>query len=100
MSKRVMDYIRFVILSWDPIRQCLKLHANNVGRFVTVRVSYQTTVFFAVTKPIQYICQIEDSEMLLMNSRSLPHESPLLGRKMDVKPRIDSKSSPKKVVIH
>ena len=49
-----------------------------------VRVPSQTTVFFTVMKPIQYIYQNKDHKTLVRNPRSIPQESPPFGRKATV----------------
>ena len=55
---------------------------GSISNYVpTIYVSSQTIVFFIVTKPIQYRCQIKDCEEWVKNPRSLPHESPWLARK-------------------
>ena len=54
-------------------------------------------MFFTITKPIQYIYQIEDHETLVKNLRSIPQESRSFGHKMAKKPRIYSGTSPEKL---
>ena len=63
--------------------------SDSVSNYMlTVQVRSQTTIFFIVTKPIQYMYEIKDHEISIAGS--LPHKTPLVGRKMARKPRIDS----------
>ena len=65
--------------------------SDSVSNYMlTVQVLSQITVFFIVTKPIQYMYKIKDREISIKNVGSLPHKTPLVGQKMARKPRIDS----------
>ena len=61
-----------IFSSWSWART---LSSSVLNYVPTVRVPSQTIVFFTVTKPIQYIYQIEDCKMLVKNHGSIHQES-------------------------
>ena len=54
-------------------------------------IPYKTTVFFMVTKQMQYICYIEDLKAQIKDLRSLPLKLPPFGKRMTRKWRCTEK---------